>query len=161
MKITFTQVFFNNYVQVEGHDRNYHSWCYPMVIKEMNEKKVSKDFQESVLKNQKMIIELLNLVLKTETLNNEYLQEILAFIEVIDDYSKKNIQETSKILIWLELKAAQKEDAQKDIGIFDPLLLEMLKKYSGLEWKELARMIKNKGMKNIINQMHKEEQNKK
>lgn len=110
-------------------------------------------------KQSDIIIEKLDLQFRTLTVLNEYAQETLGTTKDINETTHRDLEETSKVLLWLELKGARNEDLKsEDIGLFDPLVLELLKKYSGLEWQELAREIKNKGIKQLLNKMKQEDE---
>lgn len=166
--ITLWHLIFNGgYVTtIDGTKDHYHPHCWAIKLNNMRleETRLEKELEDKKEKKESLdlIIKKLDLLLKTGPLTIEYQREMEAQMSLNNATIKKTLEEASKILLWLELKAATKDDmVNEDIGLFDPVILELVKKYTGRDWKELVKEIKNKSIKSLINQIIKDEEKKK
>jgi len=163
---------------VKYNNRILHKECYTIELMKLQDKQIQttnkqisqimkeiESLSNELCKINKLldtIIEKQDIHFDTQKLSIDYAKEISSQLIILEENRIGNLFiEINKILLWLEMKGATKNDIRSDeLGIFDPLLLELFKKYSGMEWAELSRIIKNKGMKDLINKLKKEERQK-
>ena len=145
------------YIDSNDEEIPLHAKCYPLYsqrkdVERFMEKLISLGHRMSKVEN-KFLSEGEGIKKKVELLD-QHIDTMNADIISNRDYAKLSLEESRKVLLWLETNSARRSD-KENLAMFDPILIEMLSKYTGMEIEEIAREIKNKELKRMLNKMDK------
>ncbi len=110
--------------------KRLHDHCYIILRMEVHFELLFKS-QAEILKNTKNIEE-----------NQEAHAEITAL----------SLEASRASFDWL-VKNCPTKDMFNNIGVFDPILLELILKYTGMKPEDLVAQIKNKELKRVLNNL--------